>query len=137
MKKELRIKVWNKYNGHCAYCGKEIEYEDMQVDHLIPKYHRWKDDEIKRHNNNVRSLKAANIQTTSRIIIRGTDNYNNLMPSCKRCNYHKAMLTVEEYRRTIIKKINVCNQITAYKIAKDYGLIKEIETPLISYFEKL
>jgi 5-methylcytosine-specific restriction endonuclease McrA len=34
--KKMRLEVYNKYNGHCAYCGKELEYKDMQVDHLIP-----------------------------------------------------------------------------------------------------
>lgn len=31
-----RKAVYAKYNGHCAYCGRKIEYKDMQVDHLIP-----------------------------------------------------------------------------------------------------
>ena len=34
MKKEIRENIYNKYNGHCAYCGREIAYKDMQVDHL-------------------------------------------------------------------------------------------------------
>lgn len=33
--KSERTAIYNKYSGHCAYCGKEIEYKDMQVDHLI------------------------------------------------------------------------------------------------------
>ena len=33
---EERKKVYEKYNGHCAYCGCEITLEVMQVDHLIP-----------------------------------------------------------------------------------------------------
>ena len=37
MKKEERKIVYDKYNGHCAYCGKKIDYKEMQVDHLIPK----------------------------------------------------------------------------------------------------
>ena len=51
MKKEDRIKVWVKYVHHCAYCGKEIKLEDMQVDHFVPKnrggYPRWSDKEGK------------------------------------------------------------------------------------------
>lgn len=35
--KEDRLKIYRKYDGHCAYCGKSIEYKDMQVDHLVPK----------------------------------------------------------------------------------------------------
>ena len=34
--KSLRLKVYDKYRGHCAYCGKEIVMKDMQVDHIIP-----------------------------------------------------------------------------------------------------
>ena len=31
-----RQKVYEKYNGCCAYCGISLEYKDMQVDHLHP-----------------------------------------------------------------------------------------------------
>lgn len=34
--KKLRKQVYAKCNGHCAYCGCELEYKDMQVDHVIP-----------------------------------------------------------------------------------------------------
>lgn len=33
----IRQAVYAKYNGHCAYCGCEIDYNDMQVDHIEPK----------------------------------------------------------------------------------------------------
>ena len=35
--KAKRELVYNKYNGRCAYCGREIAYKNMQVDHFIPK----------------------------------------------------------------------------------------------------
>ena len=38
MKKELRLKVWNKYGCKCAYCGEYLEYKKMQVDHIESKY---------------------------------------------------------------------------------------------------
>lgn len=34
--KSKREEVYQKYNGHCAYCGREIAYKDMQVDHFLP-----------------------------------------------------------------------------------------------------
>ena len=34
--KSKREAVYRKYNGHCAYCGREIAYKDMQVDHFLP-----------------------------------------------------------------------------------------------------
>ena len=29
--KKIRELVYAKCNGHCAYCGREIAYKDMQV----------------------------------------------------------------------------------------------------------
>ena len=34
--KKTREIVWKKYGGRCAYCGREIAYKDMQVDHFLP-----------------------------------------------------------------------------------------------------
>lgn len=34
--KKIREEVYRKYDGHCAYCGREIAYKDMQVDHFRP-----------------------------------------------------------------------------------------------------
>ena len=34
--KSVRIAVYQKCNGHCAYCGCDLQYKDMQVDHVIP-----------------------------------------------------------------------------------------------------
>ena len=31
MNKKTREAVYQKYNGHCAYCGKEIEYKDRVI----------------------------------------------------------------------------------------------------------
>ena len=36
--KATREAVYRKYNGHCAYCGCELEYKDMQVDHAKSVY---------------------------------------------------------------------------------------------------
>ena len=35
--KKTREEVYKKYDGHCAYCGKEIEIKEMQIDHMHPK----------------------------------------------------------------------------------------------------
>ena len=34
--KSLRTSVWEKYAGHCAYCGAPLELVNMQVD--VPVY---------------------------------------------------------------------------------------------------
>lgn len=33
--KDVRKQVYEKYNGHCAYCGCKLDYKDMQVDHVV------------------------------------------------------------------------------------------------------
>jgi hypothetical protein len=37
MNKQTRQQVYDKYGGRCAYCGKEIMFEDMQADHITAK----------------------------------------------------------------------------------------------------
>ena len=32
--KKTREIIYNKYNGHCAYCGCEIPFKGFNVDHL-------------------------------------------------------------------------------------------------------
>ena len=36
--KSQRQHVYEKYNGHCAYCGCELDIKDMQVDHIKSDY---------------------------------------------------------------------------------------------------
>lgn len=45
MNKSIRQKVYDKYNGLCAYTGKPLQ-SDWQVDHITPKCHWiWKQKE--------------------------------------------------------------------------------------------
>ena len=37
MHKSERQKVYQMSDGHCAYCGKPIRYDEMQVDHVVAK----------------------------------------------------------------------------------------------------
>ena len=32
--KRMRLLLYEKYNHKCAYCGCNLEYKDMQVDHI-------------------------------------------------------------------------------------------------------
>ncbi len=114
MKKELRKQVYNKYNGHCAYCGKVITYDEMQVDHLIPQrfIDKFGKDEI--------------------------ECFDNYMPSCRRCNHYKRGNSLQGFRnmiQTIPQKLSnnyIC------KVGIDYDLINlNYEKEVDFYFEKL
>lgn len=107
--KETRYKVYMKYHGHCAYCGKEIAYKDMQVDHLIPL-------------NGYRE--------------QGTDDFDNLMPSCRRCNHYKRANSLERFRQNIEEipsKLMRDNYI--FKVGVDYGFFDSENKSVRFYFE--
>lgn len=64
--KPVRLKVYEKYNGHCAYCGCELELKDMQVDHIESVYWYNGANDIENYNPACRFQKAvrkANIKT--------------------------------------------------------------------------
>ena len=117
MKKEKREIIHKKYNGHCAYCGKKITYKQMQVDHI-------------------RAKSIFNYGIKNEIPNYDVDDIRNLNPSCRRCNYHKHKLTIEEFRKIIAYKIKICNDHYFYKIARDYKLIKETNNTVLFHFEK-
>jgi len=50
--KKIREKVWLKYGKHCAYCGCDLEYRKMQVDHIEPLY----------RNDNVKTLMVWGVE---------------------------------------------------------------------------
>ena len=116
--KAKRIEVWNKYKHHCAYCGCELEYKDMQVDHIdsVYTYCDYKKE---------KTLDEIN----------GIDN---LMPSCKQCNFYKSTFTIEEFRErlSVVLMKNV-QKTFQYRLALKYGLIEENIKPIKFYFEKI
>ena len=38
LSKDMRARVYAMYGGHCAYCGREIDITEMQVDHVQAVY---------------------------------------------------------------------------------------------------
>jgi 5-methylcytosine-specific restriction endonuclease McrA len=110
MKKELRLKVYKKYDGHCAYCGKEIKYKDMQVDHLTPKaYAHWYKSEV--------------VKRSEGLLGNSVDDFENLMPSCRRCNHYKRASLIEGFRKQMQSLPERLKKQYINKVALDYGII--------------
>lgn len=107
--KKVREAVYAKYKGHCSYCGREIAYKDMQVDHFIPK-RGWNES--------------------------GTDNIDNLMPSCRMCNHYKRAHTLELFRTLIEEIPRKLRSNYIYKIGVVYGNVIEAEKKIKFYFEQ-
>lgn len=120
MNKKQREDIYNKYNGHCAYCGKEIEYKDMQVDHLIPQ------------------RRATAKAGRGRLSVEEIENEENYMPSCRSCNHYKRAHSLETFRRYIEEipmKLSRDNYI--YKVGLRYNLIEEHPRKIKFYFEQM
>ena len=80
LSKTQREQIWNKYNKHCAYCGCELEYKDMQVDHIKPAFHNWSEKDKEK-------LLPKDYA--------GDDSIENLNPSCRACNFRKGSNNIE------------------------------------------
>ena len=106
--KEMRQLVYNKCNGHCAYCGCKLEYKDMQVDHVIA------------------------------VGKGGDNELENLLPACRQCNYDKHKKSIEGFRKRISKDLyKSLNRVFVYRLARKYNLIKEEPRTVKFYFEQL
>jgi hypothetical protein len=60
------------------------------------------------------------------------------MPACASCNINKHSESLEDFRKAIKGYMKHLNEInTQYKIAKRYGLVVEVDKPVMFYFETI
>jgi len=110
-----REKVYNKFNGKCAYCGCDLQ-KGWHIDHIEPM---------------ISDLRGGYAKPEN-------DNFSNLNPSCASCNVQKNSHTLEQFRRNIKQFVASLNQYsTQYKFAKRYGLVSENDIEVKFYFEQL
>lgn len=110
--KKTRVAVYKKFDGHCAYCGRHIAYNDMQVDHFKPQ-------------------RAWNPEDS------GTDDIENLMPSCRMCNHYKRAHDLETFRQYIAEIPRKLQENYIYKVGVVYGNVLENPKAIKFYFEKV
>ena len=124
MKKADRQIIFNKYNGHCAYCGCELQ-RGWHVDEIEPIKRNYK-----YNKNSGVFVSDGTCRHPERL------NIDNQNPSCPSCNINKHSMDLEEFRRLIkgfMKHLNEVN--TQYKIAKRYELVTENDIDVKFYFE--
>jgi len=128
MKKQDREKVYNKYNGRCAYCGNKIEYKDMQVDHIFPKNkaHWLKSPAMREMYSELHNMPDS----------ENIDDFNNLNPSCRRCNHYKRAYTLNQFRGEMLTIHERIQKQYLDKIGIDYGIIVIKPFDGKFYFEK-
>lgn len=108
LSKQIRQQVYDKCHGHCAYCGCDLAYKDMQVDHILA------------------------------VGRGGTNELDNLLPACRQCNYDKHEMTVERFRKRISKELyRSLERVFVYRLAKKYSLVREEPRTVKFYFESM
>ena len=116
--KKIRVALYDKYNHRCAYCGCDLEYKDMQIDHI----------------------KSVYANTDFKRVITNEEMYSvdNLLPTCRQCNFYKSSMDLEVFRKRLSNTLMENLQKTfQYRLALKYGLIEEHITPIKFYFEML
>lgn len=106
--KKIRLQVYEKCNHRCAYCGCELQYKDMQVDHVESLY--W-------HG--------------------GSDEISNFLPACRACNFYKSTMEIEEFRNQLQTITERLQKEFIYRLACKYGIVEEHMEPIQFYFETL
>ena len=118
-KKIDREEVYNKCGGHCAYCGNEITIKQMQIDHIEPLFRNHTDSQLEHYKRE-----------------RGTNEIDNLLPSCGRCNKWKSTFRLEDFRKVVKTSINRLERDTPnFNLARDFGLVSVNDIEVVFYFE--
>ena len=107
LSKEERQQVYEKCSGHCAYCGCDLEYKDMQIDHAEP------------------------------LRIGGADDISNMLPACRSCNHYKATLDVEGFRRYLAGIAHrLMRDSIPFQVATRFGIVRHMGDNVTFYFER-
>ena len=106
--KDIRIALYEKYNHRCAYCGCELKYKDMQVDHITAKYKG------------------------------GVDSELNYLPACRQCNFYKSTFGIDEFRERLKNVLmpNLTGTFQ-FRLAEKYGLVEKHDKDIKFYFEEI
>ena len=114
--KKIRLEVYEKFGHRCAYCGCDLAYKDMQVDHLHSVYV---------HTDLHQSRAEEEMYSVE-----------NFMPACRQCNLYKSTLPLEVFRDRIRSVLwaNLKKEFN-YRLALKYGLIEEHDVPITFFFE--
>ena len=106
--KEERKQIYQKYKGHCAYCGLPITIQEMQVDHIV-------------------ALKRG-----------GPDSIENANPACRMCNKYKDTLTLYDFKNWLLAGvIGRLRKLFIFRIAERYGMISVNDWNKKFYFETI
>ena len=115
-----RKEVFDKYDGHCAYCGCKLSINNFAVDHIDPIFRGYTEKQLGWYNRE-----------------RGKDSMENYNPCCKSCNSSKSTFTIEQWRKEISMKFDrIKRDCSSYSMLLRFGFIEEKRDKITFYFER-
>lgn len=111
--KKTRQAVFDRYRGHCAYCGcKFTSIREMQIDHIKSRL--------------VSRFRGEPVD----------DSIANLMPACRQCNFYKSAKGIEGFRKALRDTLSrTCRQSFQVRLAMKYGMLEYKDWNGEFYFE--
>jgi 5-methylcytosine-specific restriction endonuclease McrA len=127
--KKQRAELRMKFGGRCAYCGCELPEKGWHADHVEP---------VDRVLDYVRNEDGwgGKIVATGELGRPERDTLENLNPACASCNLDKHSMSLESWRKAIANKVDVCRYESAFRHAERFGLIIEVQKPVVFWFEQ-
>ena len=106
LSRAAREAVHAMYGGRCAYCGTEIAYGDMQVDHR-------------------EALRSG-----------GEDSATNMLPACGSCNHYKRGNSLEGWRKMLEAIPSTLERDSyTYRQGLRFGLVEPRPRKIVFWFE--
>jgi 5-methylcytosine-specific restriction endonuclease McrA len=117
------------FDGRCAYCGVVLPEKGWQADHIEP---------IKRNSKIVRDKDNRwKFVPTGTCSMPQNDHFANIFPSCRACNINKGSCDLEGWRKFLERRPEeMRKQYSAFRHAERFGLVAQIESKVVFYFEK-
>lgn len=118
MNAKTRMLVYDKYGGRCAYCGRELRPDEMQVDHIVPVW------------------RGHGEGSSPYGRVKGSDTPDNYNPACRACNFRKGTLSVEEFRKALREQCTgVVKRSFQVRQSIAYGLLSWHDKEIVFHFE--
>lgn len=118
------------FGGLCAYCGCVLPEQGWHADHI---------EALERVMTYVRKDKFGELE---RKLLRcdnpAANRVDNFFPSCRACNIDKSSMSVELWRTQLERKPQILrNNYSAWRHAERFGLVEQIATKVVFYFERV
>lgn len=78
LKESYRLAIWRAYNRQCFYCGRPVEWPELEIDHILPQALATRPDKL--------------LSLTKRLGLGrdfSLDNLQNCVPTHQNCNRRK------------------------------------------------